>query len=85
MMTAYEQPYTPINCDFYDELEIAAIRRTPVEIVLQGSNGAKERITTRILNLVVRNGAEYLVHEQGEDVRLDRIIAVGDKFLKNYC
>ena len=61
------------------------MRRTPVEILLASSNGSEERITTRVLNLVVRNGAEYLVHEQGEDVRLDRIIAVGDKFLKNYC
>lgn len=85
MESKHHDIYTPINCDFYDELEIAAMRKTPVEIVLQGTNGSEERIITRVLNLVARNGAEYLVHDEGTDIRLDRILAIGGKALKNYC
>jgi transcriptional antiterminator Rof (Rho-off) len=64
--------YTPINCSFYDYLELYAMRKTEVQIRLK--NG--EIFIGRIANLLVRDKAEWLIPEEGEHIRLDEIVSV---------
>lgn len=63
-------PYRPIACSLHDRFEAAVVRRTRVTLTWPG------RATPYhgpILDVLVRDGAEFLVLEQDETVRLDRI------------
>jgi len=62
--------YKPIDCTIHDQYEAAAVRRTIVTLTWS------ERDTPyvgRILDVRVRDGAEFLVLEGGLTVRLDHI------------
>ena len=62
--------YTPISCDIHSELELLAMRRTRISFVLTDGN---EKIQGIISDFKVEKGAEYLVLDNGESIRLDRI------------
>lgn len=68
-------PYVPIDCEFHDVLEAIATRRTRVPIVFRRDDDPVT-LHARIVDIVVRDGAEYLVLDSGESIRLDRLIAV---------
>lgn len=74
--------YRPIACDRYSELELLAMRRARVVALLRGDDGALERHAGRALDLVTREGAEYLVLDRsGADsvlLRLDRLLELAD-------
>jgi Rho-binding antiterminator len=74
--------YRPIACDRYSELELLAMRRARVVALLRGGDGALERHAGRALDLVTRDGAEYLVlARSGADsalLRLDRLLELAD-------
>lgn len=61
--------YVPIECGFYDELLMVVIRKTPVRIILKGSN---EVIRGVIQNVYTRNKSEYCSCNNIE-IRLDAI------------
>jgi transcriptional antiterminator Rof (Rho-off) len=69
--------YVPIACDLYSELEVLADRRAEVVAESETAAGALERVRGRLLDLVTRDGAEYLLlgREQAESLslRLDRL------------
>ena len=78
-----EQKYTPISCDYYDELELFALRQTPCELRIQV--GEKEQILYgKIKNLYARKGEEFLVLDDKTEIRLDQIISVNGKIRKAY-
>lgn len=63
--------YRPIACGLHSELELLAMRRQPVRLVL--SDG---ETVGRVVDLVVHDGAEFLVLESADgrsEIRLDRI------------
>lgn len=63
--------YRPIDCGLHSELELLAMRRQPVTLILRDGEAAG-----RVVDLVVRDGAEYLVLESAggrSEIRLDRI------------
>ena len=64
--------YQPIDCSLHDRFEAAAVRQRPVRIRWNDSGGHVERTTT-IRDVLVRDGAEYLVLDDGTTVRLDHI------------
>lgn len=64
--------YQPIDCSLHDRFEAAAVRRVPVRLRWNDSAGSLERTTT-IRDVLVRDGAEYLVLDDGTTVRLDHI------------
>jgi len=71
--------YTPIDCHFYDLLEVAAMRREYVDLVLQEENETRE-LRAFIDELRAENGVEYMYLHNGMKVRLDDIVQVDGKF-----
>ena len=69
--------YTPIACGIHDVLEDRATRRVPVALRWRDEGGAERAATARIRDLFARGGAEYLVTDTGEEIRLDRLVSVG--------
>lgn len=69
--------YVPIACDLYSELEVLADRRAEVIAESQTASGTLEQDRGRVVDLVTRDGAEYLMlaREPAEPValRLDRL------------
>lgn len=69
-MTSYE----PISCAIHDQLEALAVRGRTIRLVYRTSRGAAERVRSRILDIYASEGAEYLLLENGQRIRLDRIV-----------
>lgn len=69
--------YRPIDCDRHSEYELLAMRREAVEIIAAGESGP---VRGRVVDVVTRDGAEYLVVQEGEGgsrwLRLDRLLKV---------
>jgi Rho-binding antiterminator len=69
--------YLPINCSFYDRLEAAATLKQTV--TLRYKEGSAERIEEGIIvDLFIRDGAEYLQTERGFTLRLDDLVALDE-------
>ncbi len=63
--------YRPIACGLHSELELLAMHRESVRLVLPDGEAAG-----RVVDLVVHDGAEFLVLESAggrAEIRLDRI------------
>lgn len=71
-------PYTPISCDYYDLLEISAMRQQISEFAYWDEEGKKQSTQARIQELYARDGEEYLVLSTGLRFRLDRLIRMDD-------
>lgn len=67
--------YTPIDCNLYDYLEIAAMKSTQVKIVLKGSSNS---LVDQIQTLETAEKVEYLITKGAYKIRLDRIQKVLD-------
>ncbi len=76
--------YQPISCDFHSELELFALRHRPVEIIYR-QDDAVSTIYEAIQDLFTRNGEEFLLLPNGNEIRLDQLISVGGKELANYA
>lgn len=73
--------YTPISCGIYDELELAAMRRSLLSVEYSDDGGSGVRLDgVRLVALRQRDGAEYAEFEdengRGTEFRLDRIVAI---------
>lgn len=64
--------YTPLACHLYDELEIAAMRKRAVELVVMAEE-SESTLTTVIADLWARDGVEYMKLADGTVYRLDQI------------
>lgn len=83
--TPMKANYQPINCDFYDYLEIAAMRKTPVTIALDATLAGQSHYQGLIQNLVVEDGIEYMILEGEQKVRLDAIQTFNGQPLPSAC
>ena len=77
-------PYQPISCDFHSELELFALQGQPIEITYHHPDG-ELTICEAIQDLYTRNGEEFLLLPNGNEIRLDQLVSVGGKVLRNYC
>ena len=77
--------YQPINCDFYDHLEIAAMRKQTVEIELDASIAGQNAYRGTIQDLRSEGGVEYMFLEDGLKVRLDAIQTFNGQPLPKAC
>lgn len=80
-----EKPYIPIDCGFYDELELLAIRQTPCLFFIELPNGHIARWEGVIKTFETRQGAEYMILQDGREVRLDHLIEVNGKQPPGFC
>lgn len=80
-----EKKYVPINCDFYDEIEIRAMRKSKTTVIYLSKN--EEQITFEgvIKNVYSKNKEEFLEMEDGLIFRLDRLISLDGKVVPGSC
>ena len=79
-----EEGYTPVNCDFYDQLEAFSVLRTPCEIMYR-DHERKTMAKGRIADLFVLEKVEYMKLDTGLQIRLDNIIQINGIGPSNYC
>ncbi|MEO0473786.1 MAG: hypothetical protein AAF206_29515 [Bacteroidota bacterium] len=87
-----DQSYTPINCGFYDLLEIAAMQKKFVRISYYSEYKEILAAGGVIKNLYAKDGEEFMELSTGPIIRLDRLIRLDDKYVpgkeaegKNHC
>lgn len=80
-----EQKYQPISCDFYDELELLALRKTAAKIVIRTAENEIKEIESVIKTFYTKEKEEFMVLENGEEIRLDKLVSVNGIELKSYC
>lgn len=82
------EAYVPINCGFYDQLEVFAIRKMKVDLRYALNNTEVELNGAIIQNFKTQTDGEFLIgtHEnESLKIRLDRLISVnGINIQENY-
>jgi transcriptional antiterminator Rof (Rho-off) len=77
------EPYRPIDCSMHDRLEAAAVRRERVRILWRAPGGEVGETHALIRDIMVRDGAEFLLMNDGTEIRLDWIQTfAGDRDLQ---
>lgn len=78
--------YRSINCSFYDELEARATLGQPCVLVYRTeADSPPVTYQSVIADLFSKDKVEYLRLADGFELRLDALLAVDDKELRNYC
>lgn len=75
-ITMTDDAYRPIACSLHDRLEILALRGRPVTLRVREPDGGVRELEDRVVDWVARDGAEWVVTGGGEEIRLDRLVAV---------
>jgi Rho-binding antiterminator len=73
-----EERYQPVSCDYHDQLEAAAMHKTPVELEFE-LEGVPQRERGRIADVFTANGAEFVKFDSDTgpvEIRLDHIISM---------
>lgn len=78
MSTDRTKPYQPVSCALHDRLEAYAVRNILVNIDWQMEDGSRVTLTSKIRDIVVSEGQEFLCLASGENIRLDRIVKIED-------
>ncbi|RHX79518.1 Rho-binding antiterminator [Leptospira yasudae] len=69
--------YVPVSCDLYDRLEEIVLRKIRVSLELSEEGaGTTSTQKQRIFDLVSMNREEFAVLENGEKIRLDKILKI---------
>ena len=65
--------YTPISCEFFDQLNVAMQRKIPSTVIYLKND---EKITTKglIKTMSVIDGIEYVILNSNEQLRLDTVL-----------
>ena len=72
------EPYSPISCDYHDELEAAAMHKQHVELEFE-LEGVPQRESGVVEDVFTSDGAEWVRFRAEEgplEIRLDHIIAM---------
>ncbi|HWW61920.1 MAG TPA: Rho-binding antiterminator [Thermoanaerobaculia bacterium] len=72
------EKYEPVSCDYHDQLEAAAMHRTPVELEFD-LEGVAQREQGRIEDVYTSDGAEFVRFAASSgplEIRLDHIISL---------
>ena len=80
-----KKKYIPINCDFYDEIEIHAMRKSKNTVVYLSKNEEQTTIEGIIKNVFSKNKEEFLEMENGLIFRLDRLVSLDGKDVPGNC
>ncbi|MCU0343134.1 MAG: hypothetical protein MUF28_04860 [Ignavibacterium sp.] len=77
--------YKPIACGLYDELELRALRKQKVNLVIINEQNENEALTCIIADLFSKDKAEYLKTLDGRIIRLDNIIEMDNIIFNKNC
>jgi Rho-binding antiterminator len=84
-MDAANNPYQPIDCNYYDRLEAWATLRTVCQIVFRDEKGTQQEVQARIEDVYAHDKMEYMRMDNGLVIRLDSLIAVNNIPLPDHC
>jgi Rho-binding antiterminator len=84
-MDTSNNPYQPIDCNYYDRLEAWATMRTICKIVFRDEEGKEQDVTARIEDVYALNKVEYLRMDNGLVIRLDSLLSVNNIPLPDHC
>lgn len=84
-MKAVANAYRPINCNYYDKLEAWATLRQDVDIHFLDESGKEHHAHGRIIDLFIKEKAEHLKLANGQEIRLDYLLAVNGEEVPNAC
>ncbi|WP_040396436.1 hypothetical protein [Cesiribacter andamanensis] len=70
--------YTPISCTFHGYLESWMKQQQACKIRYRQDDGSSVQVSSRIIDLFSWQGAEYLLMEKGQLIRLERLESVND-------
>ncbi|GGD46190.1 hypothetical protein GCM10012288_20580 [Malaciobacter pacificus] len=76
-----DNKYKPIACQFYDELESLAVKKVKSKIVYSEDNIQKE-IEDFIVDFKTLNKEEFMILQNGLQIRLDKVLSVNGKEFK---
>ncbi len=79
------KPYIPVSCQLYDTLESLAVQHHKVVLLCLDPAGRPQQREGQILQIFSRLGAEFLVLDDGTEIRLDQILQVNGKRPSLYC
>ncbi len=74
-----KEPYQPISCAYYDELEALATLRKNCWIVYKNEAGEQQEIEAVIKDFYIQDKVEYMLLSDGKQIRLDYILQVDGK------
>jgi len=80
-----ENKYHPIDCNYYDELVLLAMRNKPCEIIYRDQNGQQITEQARIIDVFTKEKVEYLKLSNDQLIRLDFLISADGKENKLSC
>ena len=80
-----EKKYVPIDCNFYDEIEILSMRKSKSTVVYICEKDEQTTIEGVIKNVFAKNKEEFLEMESGLIFRLDRLISLDGKVVPGAC
>ncbi len=65
--------YTPISCEFFDQLNVAMQRKIPSTFIYL-ENEEKKTLKGLIKTMSVIDGIEYVILNSNEQLRLDTVL-----------
>ena len=68
--------YRPVDCSLHDRYESWAVQRTVLTVRWTDDSGEARNAESRITDIQVKDGAEFLVLASGDVIRLDRLTSV---------
>jgi len=80
-----ENEYHPIDCNYYDELVLLAMRKKLCEIVYRDVAGKPVTEKATILDVFTKEKAEYIKLSNDKIIRLDNLISADGKENKLFC
>jgi len=76
-----EERYEPVSCDYHDQLEAAAMHRTPIELEFD-MGGVPHTERGHVEDVYTANGAEFIrfaTDDGSLEIRLDHIISMKEE------
>ena len=61
------------------------MHQTVAEIIFRNEKGEETTISTKVKTLQTRDSEEFLILDNGDEIRLDKLVSMNGKVLKNYC
>ena len=74
--------YTPISCEFFDQLNVAMQRKIP-SIIVHLENGEKKTSKGLVSTMSVIDGIEYMILNTKEKIKLFNVLTFNGRRHKN--
>lgn len=70
------EPYKPIACHFYDELEALAVKKVKVTLTYINEQQTITLDNVLLIDFQTKNKEEFVILSQGSKIRLDHIQSI---------